>query len=372
MSQLELILRAAGVGLLVVVAVLMLCARRRDQTARIGSALCLSVAAFLVTSMPGASRLLGVFAYPLTAICSTHPVWFWLFCAALFADKMKLTSTHVFCLVAMAFTGTLYQWLYETGGPAAGAEWFIGVLGIGVGAVSLFFICLGPLAVFAGAAADLDERRRQIRTRFVPLVSSYLAFVVIAQLLRVFADQPTPKALVLGNLVVIDTLALVALVTFVRVRFVNWLDLAEPVPNVERLSRVERIVLDRLRRRFVEERPYAREGLTIARLAELLGTQEYVLRRVINRGLGYRNFNAFLHSHRLREAAARLRQPDERGVPVLTIALDVGYGSVGPFNRAFKARFGMTPTQYRGTRRRESAREDRVPIVGGISRSAHG
>jgi AraC-like DNA-binding protein len=32
---------------------------------------------------------------------------------------------------------------------------------------------------------------------------------------------------------------------------------------------------------------------------------------------------------------------------VLSIALDVGYGSIGPFNRAFKARMGMTPTQFR-------------------------
>jgi AraC-like DNA-binding protein len=32
---------------------------------------------------------------------------------------------------------------------------------------------------------------------------------------------------------------------------------------------------------------------------------------------------------------------------VLTIALEVGYGSIGPFNRAFKERFGVTPTEYR-------------------------
>jgi AraC-like DNA-binding protein len=32
---------------------------------------------------------------------------------------------------------------------------------------------------------------------------------------------------------------------------------------------------------------------------------------------------------------------------VLTIALEVGYGSIGPFNRAFKERFGVTPTAYR-------------------------
>ena len=34
-------------------------------------------------------------------------------------------------------------------------------------------------------------------------------------------------------------------------------------------------------------------------------------------------------------------------IPVLTIALDSGFQSLGPFNRAFKADTGMTPTEYR-------------------------
>jgi sec-independent protein translocase protein TatA len=37
----------------------------------------------------------------------------------------------------------------------------------------------------------------------------------------------------------------------------------------------------------------------------------------------------------------------QREVPVLTIALDAGFGSIGPFNRAFKADTGLTPTDFR-------------------------
>jgi AraC-like DNA-binding protein len=32
---------------------------------------------------------------------------------------------------------------------------------------------------------------------------------------------------------------------------------------------------------------------------------------------------------------------------VLTIALDAGFSSLGPFNRAFKAETGVTPSEYR-------------------------
>jgi AraC-like DNA-binding protein len=37
----------------------------------------------------------------------------------------------------------------------------------------------------------------------------------------------------------------------------------------------------------------------------------------------------------------------QRDVPVLTIALDAGFQSIGPFNRAFKADTGLTPTEFR-------------------------
>jgi AraC-like DNA-binding protein len=34
-------------------------------------------------------------------------------------------------------------------------------------------------------------------------------------------------------------------------------------------------------------------------------------------------------------------------VPILTIAMDAGFQSLGPFNRAFKADTGLTPTEFR-------------------------
>jgi AraC-like DNA-binding protein len=92
---------------------------------------------------------------------------------------------------------------------------------------------------------------------------------------------------------------------------------------------------------------YARPALSLPELAALLGTQDHVLRRVINQALGFRNFNDYLHRHRLAEVARRLREPRESRTPVLTIALEAGYGSIGPFNRAFRDRFGMTPSEWR-------------------------
>jgi AraC-like DNA-binding protein len=92
---------------------------------------------------------------------------------------------------------------------------------------------------------------------------------------------------------------------------------------------------------------YRQTGLTIRQLADKLRYPEHQLRRLINGHLRYRNFSAFLNSYRIGEARAKLVDPESVRLPVLTIALDLGYASLGPFNRAFKAMTGMTPSEYR-------------------------
>ena len=107
------------------------------------------------------------------------------------------------------------------------------------------------------------------------------------------------------------------------------------------------LVLRRLDRLMTVERIYRQEGLTIATLATRLDLPEHRLRQVINEGLGHRNFNAFLNRYRIDEAKASLSDTGQRDVPVLTIAMDAGFQSIGPFNRAFKADTGLTPTEFR-------------------------
>lgn len=53
----------------------------------------------------------------------------------------------------------------------------------------------------------------------------------------------------------------------------------------------------------------------------------------------------YLTRRRVERGARRLR--GEPGSTVLSIALGVGYGSAEAFSRAFKARFGLSPTQWR-------------------------
>jgi AraC-like DNA-binding protein len=214
-------------------------------------------------------------------------------------------------------------------------------------ALVLAFVLATVHEAWRGLATDLVERRRRFRIGLVAAVAAYLAIVVTVQLSNLALGTRTAEALVLANLGLMLAAGFAATLSLLEVRRGAWID-GEPAeaPSFP-ASASERALLASLDRRMKPEALYRREGLTIGGLARTLGTQEYVLRRVINRHLGYRNFNDFLHSYRIPEACARLRSPAEARRPVLSIALDLGYNSIGPFNRAFKARIGMTPTEFR-------------------------
>lgn len=89
------------------------------------------------------------------------------------------------------------------------------------------------------------------------------------------------------------------------------------------------------------------EGLTIGGLARKLAVPEHRLRRAINQELGYRNFSSFINRARINAACEVLIDPNRMNTTILEIAYDVGFASVGPFNRAFRAEMGQSPTEYR-------------------------
>ena len=121
-------------------------------------------------------------------------------------------------------------------------------------------------------------------------------------------------------------------------------DTSTPPAELEEEDARAAAILERLMR---EERLAREPGLTVAALAARLRMPEYRLRRLINQRLGHRNFNAFLNQWRLGEVKDALADRAQREVPISTIALDAGFASLGPFNRAFRAETGLTPSAFR-------------------------
>ena len=238
-------------------------------------------------------------------------------------------------------------------------------------------VLLAAAGAFALAhwRADLVEARRRARAVFVGMIGAVFAALAASDF--VFgAVRPGLEWLALGHASLL-AVAFATLQVVARGGLDELLSVPDPVARVARLTVIgpddgpgiaarpvlatrrsdsaEIALARRVTAAMETDRLWKREGLGIADLARELGTQEYVLRRAINRRLGYRNFNEFLHHYRLDEVARRLGDPTEGHLPVLTIALDCGYGSIGPFNRAFKARFGVTPSQFRELRAKDIA-----------------
>lgn len=87
--------------------------------------------------------------------------------------------------------------------------------------------------------------------------------------------------------------------------------------------------------------------LSLASLARKLGTNSNYLSRALNEGLGL-GFSAFVNGLRSERVAEALDDGDRRDL--LELALDAGFTSKASFNRAFRARYRMSPSAYRAAR----------------------
>jgi len=303
----------------------------------------------------------------LMALCVSATAWMWAAARALFNDGFSFSvpvSASVLAMVVLGLAANvprLPEWLPEPVGPGSLLECLHGAAMLGFTAVALWEIA-------RGWRDDLVGPRRAARRWVAMGVGLYAAVAVVVEL--ALRDRPIGRLLPALHIACIGGLALGLAVLVARRSLNDVLGVApasdapvrmpdaaaavaqpapvSPAPAAPRVDGRDARALERLLHAMTHERLYRRDGLTLAALAQTLDIGEALLRSQINQQLGYRNFNDFLHDHRLQEAMARLASEE---LPILSIALECGYGSIGPFNRAFKQRTGMTPSEYRGATR---------------------
>lgn len=267
------------------------------------------------------------------------PGLFMLLCHALFQDRQRFPR---WLLAAFALQVLLEQPLQLLAPDWAAArpmlfETLPALLQLAFAALALFW-------TVSGWRADLVEHRRRRRWTLLLVVGIYLfAAVLLLRLalptgliLHYYVDE----ALTLG----LALLGSVLLLTWSGAR--GWLT-PYTVPAPPRTAPSDEADLAKLRLAFDEAHVYREGGLSVGSLASQLKMPEYRVRRLIHERLGHRNFNVLLHQYRIGEASRMLADPELDQVPILTIALTVGYRSINPFNRAFKEIHGITPSAYR-------------------------
>jgi AraC-like DNA-binding protein len=112
-------------------------------------------------------------------------------------------------------------------------------------------------------------------------------------------------------------------------------------------------IVARLQELMTRNAAYREPDLAVASVAARLGVSEKKLRELINRRLEFRNFSTYVNAFRVEEVRRRLLDSRHDEVPILTMALEAGFGSIVAFNRAFKDKYGMTPTVCRSQRQGE-------------------
>jgi AraC-like DNA-binding protein len=343
-ATLDLAFRAASIALLLMLAVSLLHDYRNVLAARLGAAFVLGSVAHVVSYSLDVTSRVPLWHAPLIAISTGTIVLFWLFTRALFDDEFRLRWWHglIWALVtAYSFAGCV--WI----APSGHVRFSVTVVNL----IVLGFIALAIWQMIASWPADLVERRRRVRVFIVCAIALYGGLNAVLQIAAA-SDHVGAVAETINAGALTCT---VAAIVYAMMRidgadlFPAAVESAQPVvfsPPAANDAADQKLI-DALMRLMADERIYRQENITIGVLAGRLKIPEYRLRRLINQRLGYRNFNVFLNNHRIEEAKAALADPTQAEVPVITIAMDAGFQSLGPFNRAFKAVTGVTPTEYR-------------------------
>jgi AraC-like DNA-binding protein len=303
------------------------------------------VASMLITTGFDQRAMFGPFGYLLVFFAELNIVFTWLFCLSLFFDSFRLRAWHWVVVIYYVVV-----WLTHVND-------YLTILNNVYFSRAVRALIYGYLiyVVIKGRSGDLVEERRSFRIWFA------LAVIVTTTIIS-FSETYYDDfyELHIGRLLQSSTIFLVVLgfvshITVTSKSLFFESDSGKDSKDHRKEQAVDGALIAEDRHSLDEldglmkAGAYAEPGLTIALLAEKVRMPEHRLRRLINSHLGHRNFSQFLNAHRIEAAKSRLSNVDERHVPILTIAMDVGYMSLGPFNRAFKKQTGQTPSEYRRT-----------------------
>lgn len=131
----------------------------------------------------------------------------------------------------------------------------------------------------------------------------------------------------------------------------EWANRAEVIPAAKpnETEADDLALMEAINKLIEEEKIYTHPELTTESLAARLGVNRNAISKAVNSTL-QKNFSAFINDYRIREAIRLLSDPANDTLTTDAIATDAGFNSRETFYRAFKARTGITPTQFRKNR----------------------
>jgi AraC-like DNA-binding protein len=193
---------------------------------------------------------------------------------------------------------------------------------------------------------DLMDSRRRFRLAVALVLPAVGLVIAAAETYALFRPLPGWLGLLQASALLVLAGAFALWLTAIKPDILAMTQPGAPRLRPETLTAAESIELDRLQAAIAGGICLENE-LSLATLAARLKLPEHRLRRLINKGLGYRNFAAFLNDHRVAHAKRILADPANSREQIVAVAFELGYASLAPFNRAFRQSTSMTPSEYR-------------------------
>lgn len=338
----EAYIRFPVIGLLIIFAILALRDGWKVPATRYSAFLCLSAATLLLGTVPLELRLPQPFFGIIRFLNIADIAFAWWAGLAMFQDDFKLGK-----LEWTGFGATVLPVLISRIHEVALIQ------GLSLQILDMFMLCASIALMvhliyvaIMGRKDDMIEERRTFRLYFVAILILAVLLTVIGE--RLFM-QSYPEGFSIFRAIVILPVILIGYFWLGKIRpeVIAFQPVSKLSPKPAAIDPRDKLLNEQLTQLIHDDKFYTEPGLTIRMLADKLGAPEHRLRVLINQGLGYRNFSAYLNSHRIRAVKAAMALPENSRTPVLTLAMDVGFNSLAPFNRAFRSVMDMTPTAYR-------------------------
>ena len=309
------------------------------------------IISYLACSSPSLGCGAESAALPLLLGALVFPFAFWRLASVVLEDDRRVPWFAWVGAAAMVASGMLTAAEYL---PVP-ASWRVATSGLVHKFLAIAFVLAAGVRAWRSRDGDLVESRRRLRWIVMGGIGLYSLAVTAVEIH--LQRAPAPAWLDLLNVALIDMALMGAAVFLLGVRQGAQEALFEPAarrsagpmaqPAPPAGASLDAALVERLTKLMEEQHLYRDPELSVGKLAAALQVPEYVLRRLILARLGFRHFAAFVNDYRLREVIARLKDPALERRPILTLALDAGFGSIGPFNRLFRDTHGMTPSAYR-------------------------
>jgi len=272
----------------------------------------------------------------LLAIPNVGLIW-WL--ALSVCDDQFRVNTFAWVGMLLSSVGRISWWLSDSGLIAGAPELILGFGALFEGALFLHMLWVGV----SSYKDDLIEPRREARIWIAALIVVTLGVMIVAQQVMSSAGYGLLRT---GLVLPLSILAVFVLAQF-RSHVLDFTERSERPQPKNAIQPKDQQAHKDLLDFMTKQKPYLNSDLSIATLSEQVNIPTHRLRRIINQGMGFRNFSSFLAHYRIADVQAALADPQQARTQILTIALDHGFSSISTFNRVFRAETSQTASAYR-------------------------